>query len=129
MLDAADWGLDGAAHAVAPSLWMVRVETDGNGGLREVPLRPLTAEERRLIEARIAAGAPEPTPSSPAVPIPDLTDRILTMIERDGQVTRPAIETETRATPAQAHKALGRLRDAGRIRLSGHGPTARYVAR
>lgn len=73
------------------------------------------------------ARAPEPRRHEQAEPVPDLDVRIMNMIERDGQVTRPAVETETGATTAQAEKALRVLRDAGRVRLVGHGASSRYV--
>jgi hypothetical protein len=122
----------GRSHGIAPSLWLVRIETDGNGGLIETPVRPCTREERRRVEARIearmAAGAPEPAPTTPAAPIPDLTDSVVALIERDGYTTRPAIEAELGATSSQAFTALARLRDAGRVRLEGRGVSARYVS-
>jgi hypothetical protein len=123
-----DLGLDGRSHAIAPSLWIVRITTNGTGGLHEEPLRPCTREERRRLEAAIVARAPEPRRHDQAAPIPDLDVRIMNIIERSGAVTRPAIQTETGATTAQAEKALRVLRDAGRVRLVGHGATSRYVA-
>lgn len=117
----------GRPYDVVAALWLTRIETNGNGGLREVPVRRLTAAEERRIAASMAARPPERTPYVRADPIPNLEERIAAMIERDGQVTRPSIETETGCTTAQAHNALGRLRDAGRVRLRGHGAGARYV--
>lgn len=124
-----DWHRGGAAHAISPSLWLCRIETDGNGGLREIPIRPCTRAECGVVAARIVADAVEPTTYERAGPVSDLGERIMSIIRRDGSTTRPGIEAETGCSLAQAFAALGRLRDAGKVELRGHGPSARYVAR
>lgn len=119
---------NGRPHDTVVALWLTRVETNGNGGLREIPVRRLTPAEERRIKASIAAHAPDPQPYEQAAPIDGLEEQIVALIERDGRTTRAGVVDATGATPSQAYKALVRLRRARRVRLTGRGPSTRYVA-